>query len=184
MKKELYYKLLFTLSIALIPMIISAKLIMPSWCISLFVSIIVVCKLGMLVIKNPNNNLECYLEAINNVVVVIATVIIFVCFGWANLIFAIICSVFILSEEFLKIVFRFKPNSQLIEALNFSCEMFIYLTLGAMIVAPFNALMLDIALVALMINVVVLTLLQGYNYFHYYLIKKNKPTSKIHRRKR
>lgn len=174
MNKENLFKLMFALEIALLPMIISAKLMMPDWCIALFVGMIVVAKLVMIVVKNPANNMQLYLDAIGNVVVIVAGFIIFTCFGYVNLVMSILACVFIVTEEFVRVVFYFKPNNQLIDALNFSCEMFIFLSLAGMLVAPFNAVILEVAVVALVINAIVLTVIQGYRYIYYYVIRKNK----------
>ena len=75
MKKEMIYKMLFALQIALLPMILSAKIMMPKWCITFFVALIVVVKLAMLLLKNPGNNYELYLEAIGNSIVMVFTFI-------------------------------------------------------------------------------------------------------------
>jgi len=59
-------------------------------------------------------------------------------------------------------------------ALTFTVEMFMFLTLSALMFVTVNEALIKIALIALIIASVVLVAIQTYNFVYYYILKKNK----------
>lgn len=176
--KDMIFKILFAIEIAFLPMIVSARVMMTNAWVVVFLSIVVVAKLAMVLLKDQSNHTHVYLDSIGNAIVLSFVMIAFACMGYINIALAIVASVFVALEEALRIFFFYKPNKQYIDALNFACEMFMYLVLGGGLVVFIAETLLLIGVIALLISCVVIVAIQGYNFVYYYLLKKNKKYKK------
>ncbi|MBQ8431159.1 MAG: hypothetical protein IJX26_04415 [Clostridia bacterium] len=174
MNKSFLFKIMFAIEIALLPIIISAKMIMPELALSVVVGLILVAKLVMVVIKNPGSTMDIYLDAIGNGIVIVFCLITAACYDYINLVLAIITSVVFVLEEVLRVYFYYKPNNQLVDALNFAVELFIFVTLSSFMMINISNLMLQISTIALLIASAFLVGIQTYKFLYYYVFKKNK----------
>lgn len=172
--KDLIFKILFAIEVAFLPMILSAHFMMNRAWMIVFLSVVIASKLAMVLLKDQANHTHIYLDSIGNVVVMAFVMIAYAGLGYLNLPLAIVTSVVVGLEELLRVFFFYKPNKQYIDALNFACEMFMYLVLGGALVVFWTDTLILIGAIALLMCSTVITVIQGYNYVYFYLIKKNK----------
>lgn len=177
--KDLIFKILFALEVALMPMIIAANMMAPAGWVIAFLSIVILAKLCMVLLKDQANHWHVYFDAIGNAIVMCFTLITFACFGYLNIWLAVATSILVVLEELARVFFFYKPNKSYIDALNFAFEMFMYLTLGGMIIVFWTNMLLKIATVALLFCSAVIVLIQGFNFVYFYLINKNKKVKTV-----
>lgn len=169
-KKDLLFKIMFAIEIAMLPMLVGCKLMFEDWTMGIAVTLILLAKLVMIIIKNPADNLHIYLDAIGNATVLCFCVISFCCFGYINIaLTAVVCSLFVL-EEVIRVYFFFKPNNQMVDGLNFAIELFMFVTLASLLLVSVNTLVLKVSVVALIISCALLIGIQGYKFVYYYVI--------------
>lgn len=169
-KKDFLFKVLFAIEIAMLPLIIASKLLFPSWAMYIVITVLLLAKLAMIIIKNPAENTHIYLDAIGNSVVICFCLITFCCYGYINIaLTAVACSLFAL-QEVIKVYFFFKPNNQMVEGLNFANELFMFITIAALLVVSINSMVLTVSIIALIIASSLLIAIQGYKFIYYYVI--------------
>jgi len=105
MKKDMIFKLLFAIEIALLPLILGSYFIFPEWIMGVFIGVLLVVKLAMLLIKNPSDNKELYLEAIGNVIVIDFLLISYACLGFIPVVLTVLAAVFFSLEEVVRVYF-------------------------------------------------------------------------------
>lgn len=181
--KDLIFKILFAIEVAFLPMIIAGNMFGSKGWIITFLVVIIVAKLCMVLLKDQASHIHIYLDALGNVLVMCFTLITFACFGYLNIAVAVVASILVALEELARVFFFYKPNKPYIDALNFACEMFIYLSLGGMLIVFWTNMLLKIASIALLMCCAVLVLVQGFNFVYFYLIKKNKKVKKVKNKK-
>lgn len=169
-KKDFLFKVMFALEVALLPLILAAKLSFPDWLMYGSITALLIVKLVMTMIKNPSENMHIYLDSIGNVVVLCFCLITFCCFGYVNIaLTAMVCSLFAL-QEVAKVYFFFKPNNQMVEGLNFANELFLFVTIASLLMIEINTLILTVSVIALIIASALLVCIQGYKFIYYYVI--------------
>lgn len=174
LNKDLIFKILFSIEICLLPIIISAKIIMPIWAMSIVVGVIIATKILMLVVKESANYKHVILDSLGNVIVVSFCLITYCCYDYVNVPLTVVACIVFAIEELIRVYFYYKPNNQLVEAFNFAEEMFIFVVLASLMAVELTTVTLRVAVVALIIGAVMLDIIQGYNFFYYYVFKKNK----------
>jgi len=169
-RKDLLFKIMFAIEIAMLPIIIASRLIFPSWVMYAVITVLLLAKLGMIILKNPAENMHIYLDAIGNVVVLCFCLITFCCYGYINVaLVAVACSLFVL-EEVIKVYFFFKPNNQMVEGLNFANELFMFITISSLLLVSVNEMVLQVSVIALIIACALIVCIQGYKFIYYYVI--------------
>ena len=169
-KRDLLFKVMFAIEIAMLPMLIGFKLMFEDWMMMFAIILLLAAKLVMIIIKNPADNMHIYLDAIGNSIVLCFCLISFCCFGYLNVaLTAVVCSLFVV-EEAIRVYFFFKPNNQMVEGLNFAIELFMFITLASLLLVTINTLVLKVSVVALIISCAILIGIQGYKYIYYYVI--------------
>lgn len=169
-KKDFLFKIMFAIEIAMLPMIIASKLSFPDWVMYSVITVLLVAKLAMIILKNPAENLHIYLDAIGNAVVLCFCLITFCCYGYIHVgLVAVACSLFVL-QEVAKVYFFFKPNNQMVEGLNFANELFMFITIASLLVVSINTMVLQVSVIALIIASALIIGIQGYKYIYYYVI--------------
>ena len=174
LNKDLIFKILFSLEICLLPMIISARILMPNFAMAIFVGAIVVTKIFMIFMKMPANYKHIIIDGIGNVVVMCFVLITYCCYNYINVPLTVITCVLFTLEEILKVYFYYKPNNQLVESLIFSVEMFVFVILLCLMFVELTTVTLRVAVIAMIIATLCLDLIQGYNFFYFYVFKKTK----------
>lgn len=169
-KRDILFKIMFALQLAMLPLIIAFRLMFNNWCVAGVISVILIAKLVMIVVKNPADNKHLYLDAVANFVVLTFCLITFCCYNYINVaLTCVVCSFFLL-EEIAKIYFFYKPNNQIVEGLNFACELFLFTTISSLLLVEVNSLVLTVSSVALLISCLFLVAIQGYKFVYYYII--------------
>lgn len=172
--KDFLFKIFFAIEVSFLPLIIASKILLPVWAMSIFVGAIVLAKLGMLILKNPADNMHLYLDEGGATVVIVFTLITYACYGYINVALAVVTACVFALEQLAKVYFYFKPNSQVVDALNFAVEMFVFLMLCALFFVEYNTTVVTIALISLLISSCALVAVQGYKFVYYYIIKGDK----------
>lgn len=172
--KDFIFKILFSLEICLLPIIISAKIIMPKWTMAIFVGAILLVKLVMIFFKMPANYKHILLDSIGNVIVICFCLITYCCYDYINIPLTVLACVVFAIEEVLKVYFYYKPNSQIVEALIFAVEMFVFVVLACLMMVELTTKTLTIGVISLIIASLALCIIQGYNFFYFYVFKKDK----------
>lgn len=169
-KKDFLFKVMFAIEIAMLPLIIASRLIFPDWVMYAVLTVLLLSKLAMIILKNPAENMHIYLDAIGNCVVICFCLITFCCYGYINIaLTAVACSVFTL-QEVVKVYFFFKPNNQMVEGLNFANELFMFITIASLLIVSINTMVLKVSAIALIIASALLVCIQGYKFIYYYVI--------------
>lgn len=174
LNKDFIFKILFSLEVCLLPMIISAKILMPDWTMAIFVGVIILVRLVMIFFKMPANYKHIILDGVGNVIVLTFALITYCCYAYISVPLTVLTCVFFALEEIIKVYFYYKPNSQLVEALIFSVEMFNFVVLASLTLVEFTTTTLTVGAIALTIATVALCIIQGYNFFYFYVFKKDK----------
>ena len=174
MKKDIIFKLLFAIEIALLPLILASHYIFPDWIMGIFVSVLLLAKIAIIIIKNPANVKQLYLDAIGNVIVIDFLLISYACLNYIPVVLTVLGAVLFSLEETLKVYFYYKPNNDFVSALNFTVEMFMFVTLSALMFVTINLATIKVAVIALIISSSLLVAIQTYNLIYYYILKKNK----------
>ena len=98
----------------------------------------------------------------------------YACLGFIPVVLTVLGAVLFTLEEIIKVYFFYKPNKEFVSALNFTVEMFMFLTISALMFVTVNDFTVQVALVALIIASALVVAIQTYNFVYYYIIKKNK----------
>lgn len=169
-KKDFLFKIMFAIEIAMLPMIIASKLMFPDWVMYGVITVLLLAKLSMIVLKNPAENIHIYLDSVGNAVVLSFCLIASCCYGYINVaLVAVACPLFIL-QEVAKVYFFFKPNNQMVEGLNFANELFMFISIAALLVVSINTMVLMVSVIALIIASATIIAVQGYKFVYYYVI--------------
>ena len=170
-KRDILFKLMIAIEIAMLPLVLAAKLMDNKWLLYTAMVLILASKMFMILLKNPASNTHLYLDAICNTIVLTTCLIVFCCYSHIHVaLICIVCPIFAL-EEAVKVYFYYKPNNQIIEGLNFVNELFMFITLSALMLVDVNQLVLTVSVVALIISSLCLVCVQGYKFVYYYILK-------------
>lgn len=178
LNKNFIFKILFALEIACLPLIISMRILVSPHAMAIFVGVIIAIKIAMMVIKNPANVNQLYLDAVGNIVVVLFVLITYSCYGYINVPLTVICCVLFVLEEIFRVFFFYKPNNQVVDSLMYATELFIFVILSTLLMATVNGMPLKIAVIAMILSCAILTIIQGHNFIYYYVIKKERHIKK------
>lgn len=172
--KDLLYKMLFALELAFLPFFLATKFIMPQIMMTIVLGIIVAIRLVMVLLKDNTKKTHIYLDVIGSFIVVLFLTIAFCAFGKLNLILAILIIAFYAIEELLKLFFFNRPNNTAVEWLHFSVELLSYVLLASMMMANYTTIVLFGASLLFVVISALVDVIQGYNYFYFYVFKKEK----------
>ena len=108
-RNDIFYKILFAISIALLPIVIFAYLYLPEWSISLIIAGILLCKIWIELFKDKLNFQHAIIDALASILIFTTLIILFAVIDAINLALAIIAIILIILTNVFKIVF-FKKN--------------------------------------------------------------------------
>jgi len=136
-KNDGFFKILFAIEIALIPMVVFANMFLENWALSLFIGGILVVKIWRQVFKEKDNNAHAIIDSIASVIEFSSLIIYFAVQKMLILPLSIVAVVVLILFGLLKIVFVNVKMNETIEAVDFCFVIFEFLTLIALIVLPF-----------------------------------------------
>lgn len=162
-KNELFFKILFAVELALLPMVIFAGLFLPEWAVYLMVAGIFVCKVWVEVFKDKHNFSQKVINLIGDVAVFSVLLIYFGVQGKIQLWIAIVVACLVLAYSAFEVLLNSKVMPEIIEAVDYCYVLFKCLTLLALALAFFNVSLTNIGLFALTLSAVVSV---GYKVFY------------------
>lgn len=168
-RNDTFFKILFAIQLAFIPLLFGANILLPSWSISLFIAGMLIVKIWLELFKNKDSKTHFALNSIASIAVVSSLSMLFFVKGDLHLALAIVS----ISLVVLHSVFKFFTfNDQMPELINAvdSCfMMFECLSIGTFTFIMYYSLTANIALFAL-----ILTAVASLIYRIFYLCKYKK----------
>ena len=165
-KSDKFFKILFAIQLAFIPLIFAMKLLLPEWAISLFVAGILVVKIWLELFKDKESRMHYALNSVATVAVFSALTMLFYAYGVVHLALAIV----VISTVVLHCVFKLATfNNQmpeLISAVDSCFMLFECLAIATFTFIMYYSMAASIALFALILTAVV-----SFVYRIYYLIR-------------
>lgn len=167
MKKDLLYKVLFAVEMALLPLVIFAYIYMPSWSVGLFVAGVLLCKIWRELFKDKYEKIQIVISSISSVITNTVLLSVFMVAGALNKVVGIITIIVIALKVLFDVFAMDVELPEFIESVKFCFMMFECLILIAMLFALSFATVLTIASIA--------TILTGVAYVGYlgYVFVKN-----------
>jgi len=173
-RNNLFYKVLFAIEIALLPMVAFAHLFIADWSAGLFIAGILICKIWREIFKNRDDKGENIIGCIASIIVFSTLIGFFIYLGLINTALAIVALVLIILMNLFNIITFGKHINNTISAVD-SCFMISEcLTIASFIFVSVYDLISSIALFT-----VILTSVVSVVYKAYYVVKYTDLISKI-----
>ena len=166
-RNDIFYKILFAISIALLPMVIFAYLYLPEWSVSLIIAAILLCKIWIELFKDKTNFQHAIINSIASILIFVTLLIMFTVINSINMTFSIISIVLIVLINIYKIVFFKKSMPEFIDAVDYCYMLFEILTLVAFTFLFYYSLVTNIGLVAIILTAGVSVCYKIYYTFKY-----------------
>lgn len=166
-RNDIFYKILFAISIALLPIVIFAYLYLPEWSISLIIAGILLCKIWIELFKDKLNFQHAIIDALASILIFTTLIILFAVIDAINLALAIIAIILIILTNVYKIVFFKKNMPEFVDAVDYCYMLFECLTLVAFTFLLYYSLVTNIGLVAIILTAGVSVCYKVYYTFRY-----------------
>ena len=166
-RNDMFLKILFAISLALLPMTIFSYLFLPSWAIYLFVAGLLLAKIWIELFKDKYSFAHTIINAINSVAVFATLFIIFYLKDVINLTLVIIIIIAIVLMQLMKVLLFRHSMPDYVDAIDYCYMLFESLTLIAFIVVLYDSTFLTIASYALLITALVSVIYKVYFAFRY-----------------
>ena len=150
-KNNTFFKILFAIELALLPMVFFAQMFLPNWSMGLFVAGILVAKIWVELFKNKTLS-NTVINAIGNIVVFSTLLIFFMSLGLINVVLGVFALVFIVLTNIFNIALYSRALPETIEAVDFCYTLFEILTLIAFTFLVFYDLTTSIGLFAILLT--------------------------------
>ncbi len=154
-RNDTFFKILFTIELALIPLAMSAYYLLPIWTVGLFIAGILVAKIWIELFKNKEDKMHILLNSVANVLTISALVIFFAIYNYINVVLCVFVVVLAVLMNLFKVLMQNKPMPEMIDAVDACYMLFECLTLISFTFIIFYQLIADIALFALLLTSVV-----------------------------
>lgn len=178
METDMRYKVLFAIQLAILPLIISFKLILGAWAMFIPLILIVMCKVAMMFLKNRANIMHHILEAIGDTAIIVFLAIYFNVLGYVPLWLCVLVSILVVAYEVGNVYFYSKPLPDMIESLDFCFVAFIFATLISATFITITDVVTKVALIAIMLTSAIVVAYKIYRFLNYYIINRESKTSK------
>ena len=154
-RNDTFYKILFAIEIALIPLVLAAYYLMADWTVGLFIAGVLIVKIWMELFKDRENLSHKIIGAVGNVLTLSTLVIFFTTQGYLEVALCVFVVVFLVLMNILKVCLHNKTMPETIDAVDFCYMLFECFTLIAMTFVIFNQLVTNIALFAILLTSIV-----------------------------
>lgn len=167
-RNDTFFKILFAFEIALLPLVVAAHIMFPSWSVGLFVGSILIVKIWMEIFKNKSDFSHIIINSIGSVLTISTLVIFFNVLNYINLALTIFVVVFTALANVFKVALYNKKMPEMIEAVDACYMMFECLTILGLALVMLYTLVSDIALFALLLTAIVSVAYKVYYLFRFY----------------
>ena len=165
-RNDLFYKILFAIEIALLPIVIFADMYIADWTMGLFISAILVCKIWREIFKNRDSRAHHIIGCIASILVFTTVIIYFMSIDVINLAMGIVAVVAVVLMQLFDIITFNKRINDTIKAVDSCYMIFECLTLVSLVFAIYYSMTTNIGLFA-----IILTALVSVGYKVYYIFK-------------
>lgn len=166
-KNDTFFKILFAIELALIPMVIYAHLFLETWAISLFICALLIAKIWREIFKEKDNKQHTIISAIASACVFGVLLIYFANVELLSLPLAIVTTIIMVLFNLLRVVLLNVNMGETIEAVDFCMIIFECLTLIAFIIMFYVETVTTIALWTLILTGAVSVIYKVYYGFRY-----------------
>ena len=164
-RNDTFFKILFAIEIALLPLAMAAYLMMPQWSVGIFVAGVLVTKIWMELFKNKDDFTHTIINAIGSAIAISTLVIFFAVKGYIGVVVCVLAVIAVVLMNLLTVLTKKRPMPEMISAVDTCYMLFECLALVGLIFVMFYSLVADIALFALMLTALVSV---GYKLFYLY----------------
>lgn len=173
-RNDTFFKILFAIEVALIPLAMSAYFLMPQWSVGLFVAGVLIAKIWLELFKNKENKTHILINAIGNVLTISSFVIFFTIYNYINVALCVFVVILAVLMNVLRVTMFETSMPETIEAVDSCYMLFECLTLASFTFVMFSQLVANIALFA-----IILTSVVSVCYKVFYLCKYNGLLDKV-----
>lgn len=151
-RNDTFFKILFAIEIALIPLVMAAYILMPEWTVGVFIAGILVAKIWLELFKNKQNVVHARIMAIGNILTISSLVIFFTIYNYINLAICIVVVALVVLMNVFKLALRQDLMPEMIDAVDSCYTLFECLTMIVLAFVTFYVLTTNIALFALVLT--------------------------------
>lgn len=164
MKKDAYIKILLAFELALLPLAIFAKIFLPTWSLSLFVSGILLCKIWREVFRDKAEKSHLIMSLVANIATNTTLIVLFMNLGLLSKVIGIIAIIAVWLESACKYVMFYVEVPEFVDAVSYCNLLFQMLMLLSMTFAYANSTFLAVACIACILTS---TVYVGYTAYHF-----------------
>ena len=166
-KNDIFYKILFAVMIALLPMTIFANIYLTKWALCLFICAILVVKIWLEVFKDKYSQTHQLISVIGTALTFTTLLIMFAVSGVISKPLAIVTVILVDIFCLFTVLFRNKNLPDMIDAVDYCFMLFECLTLLALSFVTYNITMTNISLFALILTTAASVAYKIYYAFRY-----------------
>ena len=167
-RNDLFFKILFAIEIAFLPLVMASYIMLPTWTVGLFVAVVLVSKIWMELFKNKEDRVHILINSIANALTISSLVIFFTIQGYINTALSVFVVILAVAMNALKAVFYKSIMPEMIDAVDTCYMLFECLTLIGLAFIVLYDLVTDIALFALLLTAIVSVAYKIYYIFKNY----------------
>ena len=170
-KNDNFFKLLFAIEMALLPLVICANLIMPVWAIPVIIGILIVVKFWRESFKEKSNRTHAVVNTISTITEFAVLFIFFMCKGLLNIPFSIVVLVLIVLFEVFNQVFFGTQFNDTINAVDYCFKIFEFIALGSLAALLYFEQAIIVSLCAMLLSTVIsigYKLYYGFRYHNWF----------------
>lgn len=151
-RNDTFFKILFAIEIALLPLVMASYILMPTWSVGLFVAAVLVVKVWLELFKNKEDNAHRIIMAIGDTLTVTSLVIFFTINNYINVVLCVFVVILAIIMNLLKVFLYEKHLPEMIDAVDVCFMLFECLLLVGLSFVIFSTLVSNIALFALLLT--------------------------------
>ena len=165
-RNDTFYKILFAIQLALIPLVLAAYYLMEDWTVGLFIAASLGVKIWLELFRTRENITNKIISAVGNVLTLATLIIFFAAQGYLSVVLCVFAVIFVILMNILSVCLHGKTMPETIEAVDFCYMLFECFVLVGMTFVVFNQLVTNIGLFAILLTAVV-----SVAYKVYYVVK-------------
>lgn len=174
-RNDTLFKILFAIEISLLPLVMAADILLPTWSVGLFVAGVLVAKIWLELFKDKENRSHLIINSIGSIATVSSLVIFFTIKGYIeSIVLCVFVVILVVLMNTLKVVLHNKTMPEMVNAVDSCNILFECLLLVALTFVAFYQLVTEIALFAIVLTSAVSVL-----YKLYYICKYHGVWDKI-----
>ena len=172
-RNDTFFKILFAIEIALLPLVMASYILMPTWSVGLFVAAVLISKVWLEIFKNKEDKAHLIINSIGNTLVVASLVIFFTIHNYISVALCVAVVILTVLTNLLKVLMNETTLPEMIDAVDVCYMLFECLLLVGLTFIIFSQLVSNIALFALLLTAGV-----SVAYKLYHLVRYNDVISK------